>query len=75
MLPHELQGFRALIIGHHLYLAIIHARIRKGDWRTAYPNLDMAFRLWLSTTNYNFLKRVLKERAFHEGYQVYFLFC
>ena len=35
----------------------------------------MAFRLWLSTTNYNFLKRVLKERAFHEGYQVYFLFC
>ena len=75
MLPHELQGFRALPIRHHLYLADFHARIRKGDWRTAYLNLDTAFRFWPSTINYNFQKRVLKGRPVHKGYQVYFLFC
>ena len=64
-----------MTIKPHLCLAIFYARIRKGDWRTAYLNLDTAFRLWLSTVHCRFLKGVLKGRPVHEGYQVYALFC
>lgn len=75
MLPHDTHNWKAVSLKPHLYLAIFDARIRKGDWRTAYLNLDTAFRLWSSTIDYRFLKRVLRGRPVHEGYQVYILFC
>ena len=75
MLPHDLQGLKAVSIPFHLYAAICHARIREGDWRTAYLNLDTAFRVWPSTISCHFLKTVLKGRPIHEGYQVFSLFC
>ena len=75
MLPHDLQDSPMFTIKSHLCLAIFYARLRKGDWRTAYLNLDSAFNLWPTTINYLFLQKVLKGRPVHEGYQVYFLFC
>ena len=74
-LPHDLQDSFIRFIKPHLCLAIFDARLRKGDWRTAYLNLDKAFNLWPSTINHLFLKEVLKGRPVHEGYQVYTLFC
>ena len=75
MLPHGLQSLKDVAIQPHLHLALFDARIRKGDWRTAYLNLDTAFRLWPSTISYLFLRAVLKGRPVHESYQVYLLFC
>ena len=75
MLPPETNNWRDVMIEQHLCLAIFHARIRRGDWRTAYLNLDTAFRLWPSAIHYHFLKNLLKGRPVHEGYQVYSLFC
>ena len=75
MLPPHLHNRKAVSLNPHLSLADFDARIRKGDWRTAYLNLDTAFRLWSSNIDYRFLNRVLKGRPVHEGYQVYFLFC
>ena len=74
-LPHDLQDSFIRFITPHLRLVIFDARLRKGDWRTAHPNLDTAFNLWPSIINHLFLKGVLKGRPVHEGYQVYFLFC
>ena len=75
MLPPDLQYSKAVSLNPHLYLAIFNARIRKRDWRTAYLNLDTAMRLWSSTIDYRFLRKILQVRPVHEGYQVYFLFC
>ena len=75
MLPHDLRDSEDLFTRPHLCLAIFDARLRKGDWRTAYLTLDTAFVLWPSTINYLFFKTVLKARPVHESYQVYFLFC
>lgn len=75
MLPPDLHNSQYSLIKHHLHLAIFYARIRKGDWRTAYLNLDTAFRLWPSAIHYKSLKGVLKGRPVHESYQVYSLFC
>ena len=75
MLPPDLHNSQYSSMEHHLPLAIFYARIRKGDWRTAYLNLNTAFRVWPCTIHYNYLKVVLKGRPVHESYQVYFLFC
>ena len=75
MLPPETNNWKDVGFEQHLCLAIFHARIRKGDWRIAYLNLDTAFRLWPSAIHYRFLNSVLKGRPVHEGYQVYSLFC
>ena len=75
MLPPNLYDCKSVLIEPHLCLAIFYARIRKGEWRTAYLSLDTAFRLWSSAIHCRFLKRALKGRPVHEGYQVYSLFC
>ena len=75
MLPSQTNNWKDVVFEQHLCLAIFYARIRRGDWRTAYLNLDTAFRLWPSAIHCQFLKDLLKGRPVHEGYQVYSLFC
>jgi len=75
MIPKQLQTVRGLSHDRLLCVQIFAARLRRGDWRNAYLQLDTTLRMWPDSAPNQMFKAMTKARPCHETYQVFFLCC